>query len=1421
MIRPGQFVLRHRMRILVGTGVFLVLFTLIGFFAVPPILKSVLTTQLTAALHREVAITEVRVNPFALSATLRGLAVKEPKGPEIFASFEELYLNLEASSLFRWAVVVKEVRLTKPFVRVVRRPDETYNFSDLVPRPQPTAAAAKPARFSVNNIQVVDGGAEFSDEPTQKTHAVRAVNLGVPFLSNIPSHIETFVQPGLSAVVNGTRYAVEGQTKPFADSLETTLDVNVADLDLPYYLAYVPSELLTFRMPSGRLDAKLAIVFVRKGNTAPTLAVKGDVGLRDVAVDDTQGGPVLRFPRLGVGLVSIEPLVRKAHLSKVSLESPTLTVRREKTGITNLETLLPKTAPAQKTADHPATPPGEAVVLDVDEIAVAGATVIFSDLFPRLSFKTTLAPIDVKATQLSTRPDTKGTYAVTLKTEAKEEIALDGSMSLAPLQVDGKVTVQAVLLKKYAPYYSDLVLVDIASGTLDASSRYQVAQGEKELAVVASEAAVSVSALRLKRRDETEDFLRVPALAVTDTAIDLTQRQIVVGGVSTQKGFLGAKRLAGGEIDLLKLVPPPSPAAPGQATTIASAEQKPWVVTLKRLAIDQYTVKVEDRAAVEPITLAVEKIRLNAENLSTAKNATGKVALSLLLDQTAAVKVNTTVGLDPLRADGKAEITGVVLNRYTPYYKNLVAFDVQDGVLDAATGYRASQGKDAFDVKLAGLATSIKSLRLQARDTKQEFLHIPVLTVKNTAVDLTQQEVSVGEVSTERGNVVVVRTRDGEINLARLLPRTTAAAESLADAPGPAEPAPGPGSVQPTRPWVVKAGAIAMTQYRIQVTDEVPSESVKVVVEDLTVRAERLSTAPSSTPGKASVSLRLDQGTVSTEGTLDIAPVQADLQVVAKDIDLRPFQPYIADRVKIAITDGRVSTAGRLELSTKEPPGLQAKYTGEITLGKFAAIEKSTAEDILKWESLALTELSVGYNPLFVHAKKVALANFFAHLVIQPDGRLNLQEIAATEGVANPAGSAKPAPAAPETKAPATPNVPMDIRIEEVTLQAGRVQFQDRTLKPSYSATMSEIAGRVSGLSSLETSLADVELRGQMNNSAPLEITGKINPLKQDLFADIRARFTGMDLSPTTPYAGKYVGYTIAKGKLSFDLKYLIDKRKLSSENKVFVDQFTFGDKVDSPTATSLPVKLGVALLKDRNGEIHLDIPVTGSIDDPQFSVWSIVLQVIGNLIAKAVTSPFALLGAAFGGGEEMQYLEFDSGRATIPEAGVKKIDTLVTALSEKPGLKLEIAGYVSPDEDREGLKQWLMQRKVKAQKLTDLAKQGKAAVPVDDITVAPEEYEKYLTLAYRAEPFPKPRNFIGMVKSLPVPEMEKLMLTNIEVGEEELRQLAAQRANTVKETILKSGKIEAERLFIVEPKGLTPEKKDKVKDSRVDFRIA
>jgi hypothetical protein len=285
-------------------------------------------------------------------------------------------------------------------------------------------------------------------------------------------------------------------------------------------------------------------------------------------------------------------------------------------------------------------------------------------------------------------------------------------------------------------------------------------------------------------------------------------------------------------------------------------------------------------------------------------------------------------------------------------------------------------------------------------------------------------------------------------------------------------------------------------------------------------------------------------------------------------------------------------------------------------------------------------------------------------------------------------------------------------------------------------------------------------------------------------------------------------------------LKYLIDKKKLDSQNNIFLDQFNLGDRVESPHATKLPVKLAIALLKNRKGEIKLDIPVTGSLDDPKFSIGKIILQVLINLISKAATSPFSLLGAVLGGGEELSYVEFDYGSTALTEPNAKKLETLVKALHDRSSLKMDIEGHVDMEKDREGLKQYLFNKKLKAQKLNEMVKKGQTVIPVDEVNIEPPEYGKYLKMAYKGEKFPKPKNILGMAKDLPVPEMEKLILTHIEVKEGDLRMLASQRAMKVKDAIIKSGQVEPERVFILEPKSLAPEKKEKLKESRVDFKL-
>jgi hypothetical protein len=451
----------------------------------------------------------------------------------------------------------------------------------------------------------------------------------------------------------------------------------------------------------------------------------------------------------------------------------------------------------------------------------------------------------------------------------------------------------------------------------------------------------------------------------------------------------------------------------------------------------------------------------------------------------------------------------------------------------------------------------------------------------------------------------------------------------------------------------------------------------------------------------------------------------------------------------------------------------------------------------------------------------VALTDFYARLIVHPDGSVNLAQIM-EKGTRkeNPVPSDTPTTTTQPAIAKISAKAGTDIQIRTITLHGGHINFSDTSLKPAYSMDLAEIGGRVSGLSSGETTLADVDLRGKVNQFAPLEIVGKINPLRDDLYVDLKARFKDMDLSSMTPYSGKYVGYTIEKGKLSFDLNYQIAKRKLDSKNNLFLDQFTLGEKVESPTATNLPVRLAIALLKDRRGEIHLDLPVTGSLDDPAFSVWKVVLQILVNLIAKAATAPFALLGALIGGGEELGYLEYEPGSATMADTNAKKIEMLTKALYERPSLKLEIEGHVDVEKDSEGLRHRQFMGKLKVQKFNQRLKQGQTSISVDGLNIEPAEYEQYLKLAYKAETFPKPRNLLGFAKDLPVPEMEKLMLTHIQIKDDDLRLLASQRAMKVKDAILQSGKVEPERLFIVEPKSLAPQKPDTLRQSRVDFRI-
>jgi outer membrane protein OmpA-like peptidoglycan-associated protein len=835
-------------------------------------------------------------------------------------------------------------------------------------------------------------------------------------------------------------------------------------------------------------------------------------------------------------------------------------------------------------------------------------------------------------------------------------------------------------------------------------------------------------------------------------------------------------------------------------------------------------ISFSDLSGSTPFKTVLDPVDLKVDHLSNAKDKRAAYALSLNTEAKEAIKVEGEFSMDPLGSEGMLEVTSVPLRKYSPFYRDSLLFDIEDGRLDLSARYRYAKGQKEPEASLSGISVTLNALRLKKAGEREDFVKVPRFSIKEADVDLTKRELRIGNLSTEKGEILVKRLRNGDLNLLTLTPPAPASANK--------EPAKklkaGEKPVEPEKPWLVSLKQMLIDKYTIRVVDQTTKEPVTLVAQNLALKGENISTAKNS-KARLSLSLLLNgKGTVSTTGTIAVEPLSADVKIGLKGIEIAPFQPYFTDKVKMTVTGGAISTNGNLSFASTKKEKIRATYKGEASVTNFSSIDKLSGEDLLKLESLSLNDLNVAYAPLSVEIKGVSLTNFYALVLVSPDGKINLQDVLAaeepraetapgltTEKTPGPARQ-QSAAAPPQGKEPSK-----NIRIDQVTLQDGRIDFQDKSVKPEFSTRLSEIGGRVSGLSADQNTTADVELRGKLNDYAPLEITGKINPLRDDLFVDIKARIKDMDLSPASPYSGKYAGYVIEKGKLSLDVKYSISKGKLDSQNNIVIDQFTFGEKIESPQATSLPVKLAVALLKDRKGEIKLDLPVTGSLNDPKFSVWQIIVHILVNLIAKAATSPFALLGAMFGGGgEELSYIEFDYGSTAITEPNMKKLDTVSKALQDRPTLKLDIDGCVDMDKDREGLKQVLFNRKIKAQKLNETVKKGQPAVPVDEVKIEPAEYEKYLKMAYKAEKFPKPKNIIGMAKDLPVPEMEKLMLTHTEVNQGDLRTLASQRGLKVEDVILKSGKVEHERVFVLEPKLLTPEKKEKVKESRVDLKL-
>ncbi len=1214
-------------------------------------------------------------------------------------------------------------------------------------------------------------------------------------------------------------------------------------------------------------------------------------------------------------------------LSSLTVTAPTVRVALLPEGKTDLDDILARLAAAPK-APSADDGPAEAALYNIEltggelrlDDRAAGMVHELKSLQLGIPFLSTLdADVEVHV-----QPRLSGRLnGVGFQSEGEAQPFADTRNASMTVKLD------ALDLSAYRAYWPRTLPMRLAKGLVDTQLKVDFRQAPKQAPEVKLSGRAAVRELSLQRRAGAaadagagwEDWLRWQALTVDLADVQPLKRQVQLGAITLQRPELLMGRDAQGRLWLPEMASASAAPAPKASPGTASA---PWRVGVKQFVLDGGRVGWTDETLRPAASWAVDALTVKASGLSWP-----------LAAQAAPVEIGATVGpVDAKSSAGPASLSGkgslgaagaaldwalkdLDLEGLAPYLKAATPLSVQGSF---ATQGAVRAGPNGEDLKLSLKALSLDGLQL--RDGKTAVLALKQVTLDQAEVALDQHQLTAGRLALVAPKAQLGRDKAGRWSweawtgtASRSVtagvsgeggPRAATRGASTArgdrltlDAPErPVATAPSATASGSAAPWsariaelAVEGGEATLLDLATHVLDDEPARPIGV--QELALKVSGIDwdgrQLRKALPMQLSATLRRpdaknrnarDVPRLRWDGQLALAPLRVSGRLGAEHLPLHWADPYLDPSIGIHLQRAEGTARVNLEF-TETPKGPSVRAGGDLLIADLRLRQarlqdgrRRSAEELLSWQGLKLGGMRLALSPggaPDIKVQQAVLDEFYARLIINEQGRLNLRDLNQTEqgqAVAAVAG----APGAPGTAAAASAPVattvaratsapvpsgpsaaasaaagepPLRISIAETRLNGGKVDFNDRFIKPNYSANLSELTGTLGAFSAGSSSMAPLQLRGKVEGTGLLDISGQLNPSGAPLALDITASATDIELAPLSPYAGKYAGYAIERGKLSTRVHYQIEPGgRLQADNKIVLNQLTFGDRIDSPTATKLPVKLAVALLKDSNGVIDVNLPVSGSLNDPEFSVGGLVLKLILNLLGKALTSPFSLLSG--GGGAEMSQLEFQPGTAALQADAARKLDPLTKVLADKPSLQLSITGWVDPEGERRAAQAARLEDAMVAERRRELrraavnstvstavsapAPGASSPAPAEPAPVVLDEAQRarLLKTVYDNAKLPnKPRNLIGISKDIPAEQMRALLMDSYVVTDEQLRELALQRAVAVRDALIARGVPNA-RMFLASPKlHAKGDERDKDSDSdkpwqpRVDLALS
>lgn len=1375
------------------------LYAALGFWILPSYFKSKAKSIASEKLHRQLVINKLEFNPFVFTLNIEGVSLSEPDSEAHFVTFDQLFVDISPLSVLKMTPIITELKLVKPFARVIRLSEKERNFDDIVVffkteddpksagsdkpdenvRPkneEERRAAVRRRKFGIYNFQIIDARIELENREKGTKTLISDFNVGLPCLYRGPvKGIARHVEPRLDAMINGKRLEVIREA-PLANTMDRTLKLNMDNIDLTRIFNYVPFN-PEYKFKKGWLDMHLLFHIRRPKDAQMSVDIGGQLTFRSIHMTQFDK-PLLNLEKLDLHLGEIAPSKDRYCIDRMEIVRPEIYAVSDKKGVLNFTNLLKHTdkevvsakSDADDSDNHHVRPVSMSTVsasesttaIILKELAVKNAKLHYDD-------QSAVLPIKAFAEQLAFVMNDTAIDLNTNTIQVGKLLSSSGRFNVAAGK--GIVRADPKMNKKSSDASGDTAAFHIGIDQIDISNwSGKISNTGTALALPV---LTAVNKLGIK---------------ANKVAVDLNNQKVQIAEILS----------SGGDFDVLMENHPP------QIPIVAKKEQSAsYHVQIGSVNVSNWSGKVKNTNRHDPFE------RPFSASISQFGFTVGNADINLK-EQLISVKT-----LDSRNADISLELHPY--KKPTDFGKRAQA---RAALLSSIMKAKENQPAEGMAVKVDKAGIAGWSVRVKNQN-KTDRAGLPVsgaaekvqFTFNQIKVDTGKRILDIAEVISHQAMVKAQLEKHEKFS-----PKIT-----------------GTQVVMPSeKPYAANIGKLMITGWSLKGRNINLQKSIGGAITDLSVTGKDISSVPGKTNALAIHAVLNKTGQINIDAKAAFSPLNVEAKLNLKDVSIVAIQPYIDDYVNLTIDKAQVSAHGNLLLKTNPAGALEGGYQGDLVISNLRTVDQIKRDLFVRWNHLALTEIDAKLNPLFINVKKAELDNFFARLILGSDGRLNLRNILRSrtggqksltetdeemDELAAVADKEETVDAVNiRTKAISQEeNANVPLVIEKLELKKGRVRFTDNFIKPHYTANIANMEGSITELTSDPDKPAKVDIRGLVNN-APLVAAGTISPFKAHLTLDIKAQVRGMELAQFSSYTAKYIGYGIEKGKLSFDIEYKLTDGVLVAKNRLILDQLMFGEKMPGESVTSLPIELAVSLLKNSDGIIDIHLPIGGSLDDPSFSLGDILAKVFLSSLKRVILSPFSFLSLNFGSGAELSWLDFEPGSALIPEKEIAKLEVLAKALGERKELKLDITGRYDPAADGVGLAKEAVKRKVRLLKFKDLLAQGKTIKP-NQIHIDEKEYPELLQRVYDEADFSKPRNFIGMQKKLSTADMEKLMVDNYEAKEEELLALAYQRSEYVKAWLVKTGKIADSRIFLLASKaGTTGENGETA--ARVDFAM-